>query len=70
MRTFTVHVINVKTLPYARIVEKPLYTWNVLVLVLFLVLIVECVRIVHHSRLLDWIESGVLHRKIQAHVSP
>ena len=31
MRTFTVHVINVKILPYARIVEKPLYTQNVLV---------------------------------------
>ena len=53
MRTFTVHVINVKTLPYARIGEKPLYTWNVLVLGLVLVLIVECVRIVHHSRLFD-----------------
>ena len=26
MGTFTVHVINVKILPYARIVEKPLYT--------------------------------------------
>ena len=31
MGTFTVHVIDVKILPYARIVEKPLYTYNVLV---------------------------------------
>ena len=37
MGTFTVHVINIKILPYARIVEKPLtlwggvYTYNVLV---------------------------------------
>ena len=36
MGTFTVHVINVKILPYARIVESPLYIQNAL-LVLVLV---------------------------------
>ena len=63
MGTFTVHVINVKILPYARIVENPLYTYNVLVdrrsfsSLDRCVTTVEYVRIVHCSRLLDWIKS-------------
>ena len=63
MRTFTVHVINVKILLYPRIVEKPLYTQNFLVDRLVTLIVdrcvtnVEYVRIVHRSRLLNCIKS-------------
>ena len=59
MGTITVHVpvINVKIVPHARIVEKTsVYLESVLVD--RCVTTVKCaVRIVHPSRLLDWIKS-------------
>ena len=61
MGTFAVHVINVRILPYARIVEKTsVYLERVsrsLSYVDRCVTTVEYVRIVLRSRLLDWIKS-------------
>ena len=60
MRTFTVHVANVKILPYARIVEKTSVYLECVSLSLIIdrcVTTVEYVRTVHRSRLLDWIKS-------------
>ena len=58
MGAFTVREINVKILPYARIVEKNLFILRMCQLIVDrCVTTVEYVRIVYHSRLLVWIKS-------------